>query len=180
MTQKNLSVRPMREADFEYIVDYFLNAGKDFLGHMGVDTAKLPEKKEWTGLLENELLQKTENKQLFYVIWLLDNKPVGHSNINKIIFSVEANLHLHVWKADNRKKGIGFELIKMSLPYYFDNFQLKNLYCEPYALNPAPNKVLQKLGFEFIKQYETTPGWINFHQPVNRWCMSYEKYQLLY
>jgi len=41
--------------------------------------------------------------------------------------------------------------------------------CEPYALNPAPNKILKKVGFTFIKIYETTPGWINFKQKVNQY-----------
>jgi hypothetical protein len=43
------------------------------------------------------------------------------------------------------------------------------LYCEPYALNPAPNKTLEKLGFKFLKTYTTIPGWINFEQEVNLW-----------
>ena len=44
---------------------------------------------------------------------------------------------------------------------------LENLYCEPYALNLAPNGTLLKLGFKLVKQYETTPGSINFYQKVN-------------
>ena len=89
-------------------------------------------------------------------------------------------MHLHMWREDIRKSGLGFELMKNSIPYYFEIFQLKHLFCEPYALNIAPNKTLKKLGFDFIRQYETVPGWISFNQPVNRWVMDVGKYTMIY
>jgi RimJ/RimL family protein N-acetyltransferase len=67
----------------------------------------------------------------------------------------------------------------MTLPYFFQNFELKNLYCEPYALNPAPNKTLKKIGFQFVKQYVTIPGSLNFEQEVNRWELKFEDFVLL-
>jgi RimJ/RimL family protein N-acetyltransferase len=179
MTRNDLSVRETAENDLENIVDYFLNTDKGFLTGMGVDILKLPKRNEWLKLLSFEYQQSINNKKFFYVTWLLNNIAVGHSNINKIIFCEEAYMHIHMWDSSNRQKGIGPEFIKMSLPYYFDNFKLKRLYCEPYALNPAPNNALEKSGFKFIEQYETIPGWLNFHQPVNKWYMDLEKYQLL-
>lgn len=176
----HLSVRPIHEADFEQIVDYFLKADKAFLVGMGVDIAKLPTRDAWLELLQKEYQHPIEQKSFFYLIWLLNDTPVGHSNINKIRFGEEAYMHLHSWNPPNRKKGMGLQFIKMCLPYYFDLFQLKKLYCEPYALNPAPNKTLQKIGFILLESYETTPGWINFHQPVNRWCLNVAQYQRLF
>ena len=64
----------------------------------------------------------------------------------------------------------------MTIPCYFKNLQLKKLICEPYALNPAPHKTLEKLGFQFEKEYVTVPGSINFEQPVKRWVLSFESY----
>jgi len=170
--KNDLSVREAEESDLENIIDYFLKADRQFLHGMGVDPVKLPTKEKWLTLISSDHKQPIESKSLFYVIWLLDQVPIGHSNINKINFGEEAYMHLHMWRGDNRQKGIGLEFVKMSLPYYFNNFKLKNLYCEPYALNPAPNKTLKKLGFDLIKQYETIPGWIGFHQPVNKWRMT--------
>ena len=88
-------------------------------------------------------------------------------------------MHLHLWQPVKRKKGIGTEFVKMSIPYYFKNFKLKKLICEPYTQNIAPNKVLQKVGFNLIKKYETIPGWINFKQLVNRYEMSFDKFETL-
>ena len=76
----------------------------------------------------------------------------------------------------SRRKGIGLELLKMSIPYYFKQLNLKELICEPFADNPAPNKTLGKIGFEFIKKYRTVPGSLNFEQEVNQWRLTKEDY----
>jgi RimJ/RimL family protein N-acetyltransferase len=104
---------------------------------------------------------------------------MGHCNTNPTFFGNDAYMHLHLWNTDARQKGAGTTLVKMTLPYFFEKLQLKKLYSEPYALNPAPNKTLEKVGFELIKEYITTPGTINFEQPVKRWELSYERYKAL-
>ena len=50
-------------------------------------------------------------------------------------------MHLHIWKKDRRRSGYGINLLKKTIPYYFENFEIEKLICEPYALNPAPTKV---------------------------------------
>lgn len=65
----------------------------------------------------------------------------------------------------------------MTLSYFFEKLELKKIYYEPYALNTAPNKTLKKAGFEFVKKYVTTPGFLNFEQDVNQWQMTYEKFK---
>jgi len=174
--QNILSVREAGENDLERIVDYFCNADKDFLLGMGVEPLKLPQKDEWLKLLFHESQRCLMNKKIFYVVWLFNNIPVGHSNINKIIWSEEAYMHIHMWDSSNRQNGIGVKFIELSLPHFFDNFVLKRLYCEPYALNPSPNKTLKKIGFEFLREYVTIPGWIQFEQPVNLWVLSYDRF----
>ena len=172
-----LSVRPWGIEDFENIIDYFLKADKDFLLNMGVDFSKLPSKDDWLKIMSTDFYRDPESKQFYYVVWLLDGKSIGHSNINKITFGREAHMHLHVWHDALRKKGMGVELLKKTLPLYFEKFKLKNIYCEPSATNTAPNKALEKLGFDFINRYDTVPGWINLHQTVNRWCLTEKKFR---
>jgi RimJ/RimL family protein N-acetyltransferase len=107
---------------------------------------------------------------------LLNDQPIGHCNVNKIIFGEEAYMHLHLWQNNTRQKGMGATLVKKSIPFFFKNLKLKRLYCEPYALNPAPNKTLEKIGFQLVKEYVTVPGYLNFEQPVKRWELTYNKY----
>lgn len=175
-----VSVRELIFSDHEKIVDYFLNGDKDFLVGMGVDIPKLPSREKWLDILKTNFEAPLEKKQFYYIIWLFNGEAIGHSNINKIMFGEEGYMHLHMWRSDVRKTGLGYELVKLSIPYYFDRFKLKNLYCEPYAYNEAPNKTLKKLGFEFITSYDTVPGWISFHQKVNRWCLTRERYHDLH
>lgn len=164
-----LTVREIQLTDIEKIVDYFVNADTEFLRGMGADKRKLPKREEWIEKLEFELNKPYAEKEFYYVIWLLDNLPIGHSNINKIEFGKDATMHLHLWKNDKRKNGLGFDFLRLTIPYYFKNFKLEKLICEPYSENVAPNKVLKKLGFELVQTYKTTPGWINFYQRVNRY-----------
>lgn len=174
-----LSVREIRESDIDLIINYWLTAEPAFLKGMGVDIDKIPTKEKWVDILSEQLNQPYETKKSYCIIWQLDNKPIGHNNVNNIEFGKEAYMHLHMWNNNVRQKGMGAELVKMALPYYFKNLQLKRLFCEPYALNPAPNKTLEKIGFKFIKEYVTTPGYLNLKQPVNRWELSYEDYKRL-
>ena len=129
--------------------------------------------------LESELTKPTQEKEFYYIIWQIDDKPIGHSNINNITYGNNATMHLHIWESENRHAGIGTNLITQTISYYFKNFKLQKLICEPYAENPAPNKILGKIGFKFIKKYKTTPGWINFYQAVNRFELLRERFNKL-
>jgi RimJ/RimL family protein N-acetyltransferase len=174
-----LSVRELRETDIDLIADYWLNSDGEFLRSLGVDLDKLPTRENWDQMLTEQLNTPLEQKKSYCIIWEVDGKATGHSNINKIIFGDEAYMHLHIWDEEIRQKGFGTAWIKMTLPWFFEKYQLKKLYCEPYALNPAPNRTMEKVGFEFMREYVTTPGWINFEQPVKLWEMSYERFKEL-
>lgn len=177
MSHPPLSVRELQAGDIDAIAQYWLGADPAFLQSLGVDLEKMPAKAQWTNLLAQQLSQSYREKQSYCLIWQVDGRAVGHSNVNKITFGEGAYMHLHLWEAGVRKQGIGTALVKMTLPFFFNNLQLKKLYCEPYALNPAPNRTLEKIGFEFVKEYVTTPGWINFEQPVRLWELSYERFK---
>lgn len=176
MLDKQLSVRELEESDIDLIADYWVNSDPAHMVGMGVDLDKIPPREGFTNFLYEQLKSPVENRASYALIWLIDNQPVGHSNVNNIIFGKEAYMHLHLWNTNQRQKGMGMEFVKRSLPYFFERLKLKILYCEPYALNPAPNRTLEKMGFEFEKQYITIPGSINFEQEVKRWRLSRERF----
>ena len=161
----------MTMPDIELVIDYFVNADTDFLRGMGADKDKLPSKTVWIQNLKNELEKPISDKEYYYLIWLIDNLPIGHSNINKIVYGKFAHMHLHMWNSPIRRKGLGLRFVELSIPYYFKKFKLEKLICEPYANNIGPNKLLKKAGFNFIKEYDTVPGIINIYQSVNRYEM---------
>ena len=174
--QPILSVREIQVEDIKLICNYWLYSDAEFLRNLGVDLKKVPSQDEFTALLTEQLSQNYKEKKSYCLVWLIDGVPSGHSNINKIKFGEEAYLHLHLWNKDIRNKGMGTIFISLTLPYYYQNMKLKTLYSEPYSLNPAPHNVLRKTGFQFEKEYVTTPGWINFEQPVKLWKLTLENF----
>ena len=174
-----LSVREISFDDIDLIADYWESSDPAFLVSMGVDLSKLPSRPGLKEMLHQQLSQSYNEKKSYAIIWLVNGEPAGHSNTNKIVFGEEAYMHLHLWNSTHRKIGLGSQLVKMTLPYFMYNLKLKKLICEPYALNPAPNNTLRKVGFEFVKCYRTIPGSLNFEQDVNQWELTFEKFLLL-
>ena len=174
-----LSVREMTLTDVAAILSYWHECDDDFLTSMGVDVAKLPPREDLTHILAEHLNTPLEKRKSYCLIWELNGEPVGHCNTNPTTFGEEAFMHLHIWHTETRQRGLGTAFVKMSLPYFFQNLQLKKLFCQPYALNPAPNKTLAKAGFVFVKEYVTVPGILNFEQPVKQWQLTGEKFEQL-
>ena len=174
-----LSVREITTDDIEPLTNYWQTAGDAFLTGMGCDVCKMPTKEQSHTMLSEQIKTPIEKKQSYCTIWLADVKAIGHSNINQIIFGESAYMHLHLWISDKRKKGMGIELVKKSMALFFEKAKLKKIYCEPYSLNPAPNKLLEKLGFTFVKKHITTPGSINLEQEANLWEMSLENFRVM-
>ncbi len=176
----NISVREMKEDDVASVVDYFVNADADYLWGMGADKNKLLGRGEWIRMLNIELAKPNNEKKFYYMIWELDGEPLGHSNINEIEYGNIATMHLHLWQSGKRRNGMGLRFLGLTIPHYFDGFKLKKLICQPYALNPAPNRIIRKIGFEFVREYETIPGWINFRQTVKRYEMTAERFNRVF
>lgn len=165
------SVREIQPTDIPLVINYWRNSPPSFLEALGVDLSKIPSETELKKMLMTQITTPYEEKQSFCMIWVFENQAVGHSNINKIQFGDHAFMHLHLWDDSIRKKGLGSEFVKLTIPYFFKLFKLKKLFCEPYSKNPAPNKTLARCGFKLIDTYTCVPGSINFEQEVNLWTL---------
>lgn len=166
---KELSVREINLADISHIVDYWLGSPVEHLMGMGVDLTKLPGEGQWRDMLESQIDVDYMEKKSFCLICSLDDVPIGHCNIDRIVFGESAYMHIHLWQPKSRQKGLGVQLIKKTIPTFFDKYKLKTLHCEPYSENPAPHKALELAGFSFVKEHITIPGSINFEQSVKLW-----------
>lgn len=169
MMKQQLDIRPLELKDIPLIADYWLNSKPKLLEAMGVDLDKLPSRQDLIKGLTAQLDKPLKERQTYALIWLLKGLPIGHCNVNPFTFGEEAYLHLHIWQSTYRGKGIGAQLVQLSIIHFFDKLELKRIISEPYALNPSPNKTLAKLKFKKIKTYRTIPGSLNFEQEVNRW-----------
>ena len=164
-----LTVRELTATDIDLIADYWLHSSPEHLIGMGVDLNKLPERNKFREMLLNQINSTYKEKQSYALIGEVNGCSIGHCNINEITFGQHAKMHLHLWSKEHRQQGFGTSLVAQSIPIFFEKFQLKELYCEPYIQNDGPNKILKKLNFELIKSHITTPGSLNFEQEVNLW-----------
>ncbi len=110
------------------------------------------------------------------LLWLGDDQPIGFSSADQIEFGAQANMHMHILDACNRKSGHGAECVRLSADFYFELLQLQRLYCQPNAFNIAPNRTLQSVGFRYVETVMATPSSINFHQPITRWILERSKF----
>lgn len=167
-----ISVRLLKHEDINDLVDYWLNSSDEHLIGMGVDLSKLPSRDNLIKMLSSQLNTPIKQKKSFALIWLLNNKAIGHCNVNQIEYGKQAFMHLHLWEQQTRQKGLGNQFVKLSIPKFFEALHLQQLFCEPYVLNPAPNKTLERIGFTFVKEHVCIPGYLNFEQPVKRWVFN--------
>jgi RimJ/RimL family protein N-acetyltransferase len=166
-----LTVREMTSSEVDVVIDYFQNSTPEYLDMLGVDPTRLPPPESWRERMRHDCTLPVDQRARVLVIWLSDDRPVGFSTCDKIIFGEQANMHLHVTDAERRHQGVGVTCVKRSVDIYFDRLKLKRLFCEPNAFNVAPNRTLQKAGFKYLKTHMTVPGPFNFHQAVTRWVM---------
>lgn len=107
----------------------------------------------------------------FEIVWLLNDEVVGFSTVDKLVFGEQANMHLHLVEPDRRRSGMGVQFVRMSARLYFDTLELRRIFCQPNALNTAPNRTLQAAGFRYVKTLMTAPSPLNYPQPVTRWVL---------
>ncbi|RYY66613.1 MAG: N-acetyltransferase [Chitinophagaceae bacterium] len=175
-----LRVRELLHTDIPFIVRYWTESSPEHLQAMGVDLAKVPPAEALAANLRRQLETPLEEKVAYCLIGELDGIPAGHCNTNPTQFGGDAYMHLHLWTPAHRGQGLGTQMVTGALPYFFGKLQLQRLWSQPYALNAAPNKTLEKAGFLFDKEYVTVPGSLNFEQPVKQWLMTRERFNTRY
>lgn len=164
-------IKELDHSSLENIVDYWTTSNDAHLNAMGVDLNKVPSRASLWQMIGSQIGSPDEEKKSLAFVAYMNNEPIGHCNVNRIQFGEEAYMHLHIWKEEHRRKGLGSHMVKASIPLFFERLKLKRLYCEPYSKNEAPNKALIKLGFKYKKSHRTIPGSINFEQEVNTYTL---------
>ncbi|WP_420451749.1 GNAT family N-acetyltransferase [Ilumatobacter sp.] len=150
-------------------IRYFHDASDEFLVRLGVDRALLPDPADWLEWYRTDFERPIPERQSYGVMWMVEADVVGWSNVDHIEFGRQAFMHLHIADEHNRATGHGSRFVALGLRELFNVLQLDRLYCEPNALNAAPNRTLQRVGFTYEFSHVATPGSINFKQVTTRW-----------
>lgn len=167
----DLVVREMTLSEVELVADYFHRSPREHLDMLGADPTRLPTRAAWIESFGREHASPIERRKRLYVTWISDGEPVGFSSCDKIVFGERAHMHLHIFEAQRRNRGVGTACVRQTVDLYFKWLKLKSLLCEPNAFNVGPNRTLQKTGFRYVKTYMTVPGLLNYRQPVTRWLL---------
>ena len=167
----DLDVREMRLDETGVIVDYFHTSTPEHLDTLGVDPTRLWDREAWHRWFAAEHAMPLPERTSFQLAWLLDGRLVGFSTVDALRFGEEANMHLHIVEPDRRRSGLGVEFVRRSAGLYFDALRLRRLYCQPNALNTAPNRTLQAAGFRYVKTLTTVPSRLNYRQAATRWVL---------
>ena len=118
MSEPVLSVREISQQDIVPLTQYWVGSNAAFMRGMGVDMNKMLNEEQWREMLSEQLSQPYSERKSYCIIWQVDGKAVGHSNVNKIIFGKEAYMHLHLWNTSVRKKRNGHSISKNDLALF--------------------------------------------------------------
>lgn len=166
------AVRDMCAKEASRVVSYFHDLTADDCARLGIDRSKLPEPGHWNLLLREDFERPVGGRRWHYVTWELEGVAIGHSNVGDIERGSHGYMHLHIWRADLRAKGLGRAFVLGSVRRHFEVLDIDTVYCQPNAFNVAPNRALAAAGFAYLETYETVPGWLNHWQAVTRWAMT--------
>jgi RimJ/RimL family protein N-acetyltransferase len=147
---KALSVRPLAPEDFDQFINYWFGLSPAEIERLGVASDRLPSADRMRSDLEAMLAAADENVRSFVLAWCVNGEAIGHSSLKDIVAGECGNIHLHMWRADLRGKGYGPHLFCLAVLDFYRRFDLKRMVCEPKADNPAPNRLLQRIGFPLV------------------------------
>lgn len=152
-------------------IDYFHDASDEHLRMLGVDRVLLPARTAWAKWYRDDYARPIRERENYTLIWELDGEVVGFSSTDHITFGEQAFMHLHLLDPARRRSGLGTQFVRESAAIYFRALELRRLYCQPNALNIAPNRTLQRAGFRYVLSEHSRPSAINCPQIVTRWVL---------
>jgi RimJ/RimL family protein N-acetyltransferase len=164
----------MTLSEVDVRIRYFHDASDDHLQLLGVDRTLLPEPRAWHTAHEADYARPLNERDNYLLVWLLDDAIVGFSSLDHIAIGDEAFMHLHIVDPSLRGRGLGASLVRLSATHYAETFGLVRLFCEPNALNAAPNRTLRRAGFTYVLSRFGTPGPFNFPQVTTLWVLQSE------
>ena len=146
----DLSVRPVAAEDFDGFINYWVGLSPEEIERLGVAIDCLPTVDRMRADLEAILAAQDEAVRNFILAWCIDGEAIGHSSLKEIVPGQFGSIHLHMWRADLRGKGHGAHLFCLAAVDFYKRFNLKRIVCEAKADNPAPNRLLQRIGFPLV------------------------------
>ena len=164
-----LSVRPLTEKDFDAFISYWQGLSPADVERMGVAIDRMPSPAKMRVGLQAMLATPADRANSFVLAWCVNGEAIGHSSLKDIVPGDFGSIHLHMWRADLRGKGYGPRLFCLAVLDFYKRFKLKRMICEPKADNPAPNRLLRRIGFPLASTRTGTGSELSAVCQLNRY-----------
>jgi RimJ/RimL family protein N-acetyltransferase len=172
-----VQLRELAHEDLDALVDYWHFSSVEHLRSMGVDPEKRPPPLPLRAALRLQLATALRDRSSYCLIAARDSTAIGHINLNPFVFGEVGTLHMHLWSAQDRGRGIGRDALAQALDIFFARGELLEIRCQPFAENHAANRVLSHLGFEFVEALTCIPFAMAFEQKVNTYRLHAEHWR---
>jgi RimJ/RimL family protein N-acetyltransferase len=161
----------MTSADIDAVANYWYRAPAADIERMGVNMGAFPPEAKYRARMAEVLAMPESEVKAFALIWEVDGRSIGFCTIKDLVLGDKGSMHLHMWEATARGKGLGGRLFCLSALDFYERFQLKSIICEPKASNPMPNRMLQKVGFPLALTREGASSELSAVTTLNRYAI---------
>ncbi len=170
----DIQVRGFSRSDIAGFLEYWYDSDPAFLRSLGVNPAKLPQRKKMREMLELDMERQGRdgNRNSALLAIALQGATIGVHELTHLAprtggdgLSFESGImHAHIWRRENRGQGIALVSYVRAMQEYFRRFGLDAVLFESPIHNPAANGVKSKLGIG--SSGESSMHWPLLDQPV--------------
>lgn len=140
----DITVSNLEYADIVHILDYWYTASPEYLHALGVAPEKLPSRSKMGEMLRRKI--QHENARPTILTIKLKGVGIGVHELTHIAPSVSAVMHAHIWRAEDRGRGIGVVSYVKAMERFFAIHGFQRIVFETPLSNMAANRIKQSLG----------------------------------
>lgn len=143
-----VELRDLERGDLDAYVEYWHRPGNRALAALGVDPRKVYPARKMREMLELNIASNAAlpESRMPTVAIVYGGRAVGVHELTNLVPGDSAVMHAHIWDESLRGRGIGAISYVKAMKLYFERFGLRTIRFETPKLNPAANRIKEKLG----------------------------------
>lgn len=142
----DVEVGDLESGDVEHILRYWYESPPDYLQSIGVAPERLPGRRK----MQEALALKVARREMVPTMLIIRfrGESIGVHELTHIESGVSAVMHAHIWREDDRRRGIGAVSYVRAMERFFALHRFDRIVFETPRANRAANRLKQKLGIE--------------------------------
>ena len=140
----DITVSALEHADITHILDYWYDASAEYLHALGVMPEKLPKRSKMAEMLARKVEHEVARPTILAI--RLKGVSIGVHELTHVEPGVSAVMHAHIWRAQDRGRGIGVISYVRAMERFFAAHGFQRIVFDTPAANSAANRIKQSLG----------------------------------